>query len=298
VADAMEFERIIKAGHEDDLKHLLDLSDSQLERYLAEIHEPKPEDYQIPEIDKIKTDIQTGDIYGLGKHRLMCGDATNHEDVLCLMNGQKADMVFTDPPYGIKILTKKGKIGFRGKSKPTIFAPIRGDDKPFNPSHLFDLAPKLVFFGANYYANKLPNSSCWLVWDKKALETQRLQFADCELLWTNIPKPSRIYRCVWRGFYREGEGNLTPRLHPAQKPLKLLTEVITDYTNNPDIILDPYGGSGSTLIACEQTGRHCHMMEIDARYCQVIINRWEKYTGQKAEKLVKNGENHVSKNNN
>jgi len=282
VADALEFERIIEAGHEDTLKQLLDLSDSQLERYLAEIHEPNSEDYEIPEIDKIKTDIKRGDIYKLGTHRLMCGDATIKADVSKLMNGTKADMVFTDPPYGAKSVQRSGVL----KKK---YIPIQNDDMPFNPFHLLKLAPKIILFGGNYFATQLPLSSGWCVWDKKAEHAKRHDQGDCELIWTNLKRPPRIYRNAWVGWFKEGESNKTPRLHPAQKPIKLLSYILKDTSNNPDIILDPYGGSGSTLIACEQTGRKCCMMEIDPRYCQVIVNRWEQYTGQKASKISKGG---------
>jgi len=102
-ADALEFEKIIEAGRTDDLKHLLDLSDNGLEKYLREIREVKEEDFDVPEIDKIQTDIQRGDIIVLGNHRLMCGDSTNKQDVEQLMNGKKADMVFTDPPYNVEM---------------------------------------------------------------------------------------------------------------------------------------------------------------------------------------------------
>ncbi|GAF88777.1 unnamed protein product, partial [marine sediment metagenome] len=104
IADAHEFEKIIAAGRKDDLKHLLALSDNQLERYLQEIRETKEENYEIPEIDKIQTNIKRGDIYTLGNHRLMCGDATNKQDVESLMDCNKSDMIFTDPPYGIDYL--------------------------------------------------------------------------------------------------------------------------------------------------------------------------------------------------
>jgi hypothetical protein len=100
-ADALEFEKIIGLGKEDDLKYLLDLNDSKLERYLREIHPLNPEDYEIPEIDKIQTDIKRGDIFSLGVHRLICGDATSSEDTSSLMNGQKASVYLTDSPYGV-----------------------------------------------------------------------------------------------------------------------------------------------------------------------------------------------------
>jgi DNA modification methylase len=279
--DAQEFEKIIEAGGEDDLKHLLDLSDSGLEKYLREIREPHEESYEVPEIDKIETDIKRGDIYKLGEHRLMCGDAT--QDIPKLLGETKADVLLTDPPYGINII--KGKQGSLGLSKT--YTSVINDDKPFNPEHLLSLANIQILFGANYYADKLPCKSGWIVWYKHAEQTILPTQSDCELIWTNQDKPIRLYKCVWTGYFREGENNKTPRIHPTQKPIKLLSTIVQNYSHNPQIILDPYGGSGSTLIACEQTGRACYMMEIDPRYCQVIIDRWQKYTGQKAVKITK-----------
>ena len=274
--DAQEFERIIEAGGEDDLKHLLDLSDSSLEKYLREIREPHEESYDVPEIDKVETDIKRGDIFRLGGHRLMCGDATT--DIPQLMGKSKAEVLLTDPPYGIKAVEKSGCLSARYK-------PIINDDSPFDPTFLLGEASTTILFGANYYTDKLPILSCWYVWNKHALGKESTDQTDCELAWTNQNKPSRIYNCVWTGYWREGESNKNPRTHPAQKPIKLMANLITNNSTENDIILDPYGGSGSTLIACEQTGRRCFMMEIDPRYCQVIIDRWQAYTGQKAEKI-------------
>jgi DNA modification methylase len=282
-ADALEFEKIITAGREEDLKHLLDLTDNGLEKYLREIRLVKDEDFEVPELDKIQTDIKRGDILELGVHRLMCGDAT--KDIATLMDDTKADVLLTDPPYGINII--KGEKGRIGLSKQ--YRPIEGDDSPFDPEHLLTYSDVQILFGANYYADKLPSKSGWIVWMKKAEETKSNYFADCELLWTNQDKPARVYSHIWRGnWYRAGarKEELTHMIHPTQKPVGLLSSIIQDYTHNPQTILDPYGGSGSTLIACEQTGRVCYMMEIDPRYCQVIVDRWEAYTGKK---MVKNG---------
>jgi DNA modification methylase len=234
----------------------------------------------VEEVAEVNVDVvprcKQGQVWRLGGHRLMCGDATNKQDVETLMNGTKADMIFTDPPYGIKAVESSGVL--KGQ-----FSPIIGDDKPFYPKHLLNLAQKIIIFGGNYFANELPISSCWFVWDKKAEDTERIDQSDCELIWTNLPKPARIYRCILRGWFREGESNKIKRVHPAQKPIKLLSDILKDTTNNLDLILDPYGGSGSTLIACEQLDRRCFMMEIESRYCEIIMQRWEKFTGQKAE---------------
>ena len=95
--------------------------------------------------------------------------------------------------------------------------------------------------------------------------------------------PLRIYKQVWCGMIREGERE--DRVHPTQKPIRMLGEILQDFSNKGEVILDVFGGSGSTLIACEQLGRTCYMMELDPRYCDVIIKRWENFTGKKAVKL-------------
>jgi site-specific DNA-methyltransferase (adenine-specific)/modification methylase len=139
-----------------------------------------------------------------------------------------------------------------------------------------------MIFGGNHFASKLPDSRCWLVWDKKGRDWENT-YSDCELIWTNLDSPPLIYRCVWQGLVKEGEHG--KRLHPTQKPVKLLEALIEDWSEPNDVVLDCYGGSGSTLIACEQVGRVCYMMEIEPLYCQLIVNRWEVYSGEKAVKL-------------
>jgi len=302
VADAMEFERIIQAGHEDDLKHLLDLSDSQLERYLAEIHEPKPEDYQIPEIDKIETSIQRGDTYGLGKHRLMCGDATNREDVLSLMNGEKADMVFTDPPYGIDYVPEKRPIGGRARSAKPLGGIIGDKTSEINHYEWLQFLPKFCH-GAFYICSDYRPRMFTLIWEWIEKTVQR---DPTLIVWAknNFAIGRRDYHrkheCIfyswfgdkfWSGSRSETDlwefkrEPVNEYLHPTQKPVDLVGYAIINSCPKNGLVSDWFGGSGSTLIAYQQTGRSCYMMEIDRRYCQVIINRWESYTGQKAIKV-------------
>lgn len=258
------------------------LSDSQIERYLTEIREPTEETYEIPEIDKIKTDIKKGDIYQLGSHRLMCGDATNRKDVEALMNGQKADLLATDPPYGISIVNDKGAVGKANVAKLTIYGDFEGDK-------LFDIKPILsldcynhaVIWGGNYFADKLPITNSWLIWDKRAGEAS--WFSDFELAWSNLGTGPKLFQFIWQGMIRQGPR--IKRVHPTQKPVELMRWCMT-LVNPSQTVLDLFGGSGSTLIACEQTNRICYMMEIEPRYCQIIINRWQAYTGKKAVKIV------------
>lgn len=240
--------------------------------------EEEEEEEEIVE-DEVPEDVETvckrGDVWILGEHRLMCGDSTNAEDVEKLMNGKKADMVFTDPPYGMNAVSKSGVLSKRYKND------IMNDNDNKVAINSFKLIQELygnafqVWWGANYYTECLPNSECWIVWDKNNGESDQ---TDCELAYTN-------FRSVVRQFTMASEK--INRVHPTQKPVKLFSDIIKkfDQKNEVSIVLDVFGGSGSTLIACEQLKRKCYTMELDEHYCDVIIARWEKLTGNKAKKL-------------
>lgn len=256
---------------------------------------PEPQDDEIPE--EVEPITQTGDLWTLGKHKVLCGDSTKAEDVERLMDGEKADMVFTDPPYGINIVKgigniegakefgrlgqKGGKsvgvVGGKGVIKPRLYHPIIGDDKPFDPSFLLNLAPVIILFGANHYASKLPDSPAWLIWDKGVSPDST--FSACELIWTNKGNHVRRYEYRWSGMIRAGirEEELKDRVHPTQKPVGLCFEMLNNYEGN--IILDLFLGSGSTLIACQKLNRVCYGMEIDQHYCDVIVKRYIDFVG-------------------
>ena len=146
-----------------------------------------------------------------------------------------------------------------------------------------DLSEDQIIFGGNYFTDFLPPSSCWLVWDKENTGN----FADAELAWTSFDKAVRLYRWMWNGMSRKGDHKTEgrARVHPTQKPVGMLAEILKDFSEEDDLILDCFGGSGSTLIACEQLNRQCRMMELDPHYCDVIIQRWENLTGEKAVRL-------------
>ncbi len=272
-------------------------TDALAEMYPPEKLEVAEDDYEPPAV--IETDIQRGDLFALGRHRLLCGDSTIAEDVGRLMGGKKADLLLTDPPYGINIVNTGrvgidapagfGKVGTRGMVKARTYHNIEGDDHPFDPRPFLDLAPVVMLFGGNNFASRLPDSPAWLVWDKKAEKgADHNNFSDVELVWTNLKQKScPIYRHLWSGLLREGDRNveLKDRVHPTQKPVGLIAAILSDHSNPGALCLDPFLGSGTTLIACEQLGRTCYGMEISPQYCQVIIDRWEKLTGQKAEKV-------------
>lgn len=223
-----------------------------------------------------ETICKRGDVWQLGAHRLMCGDSTNAADVALLMDGTKADMCFTDPPYGIGIDGQKESKCANPKHNRKAHE-FRGWDNTRPDKSVFDYILSLnipsVIFGGNYFADMLPATRGWIYWSKGQ---DGLTMSDGELAWTNVDKP---LRCV-----TVNRANLGKTVHPTQKPLKVV-EFCLDYAGEGEVVLDLFGGSGSTLIACEQLNRTCYMMELDPHYCDVIIARWEKLTGRQAVKL-------------
>jgi DNA modification methylase len=167
------------------------------------------------------------------------------------------------------------------------YAPIIGDETTDTAKasyeRLKDMTDKQIIFGGNYFTDFLPFSDGWLVWDKRGDSGIRNNFADGEMAWCSFHTPVRIYHQLWCGMIKEDEHE--KRVHPTQKPVKMIGDIMSDFTKEGDIVLDAFGGSGTTIIAAEQLGRKCRMMELDPHYCDVIIARWEKLTGQKAERI-------------
>ena len=234
-----------------------------------------------------------GDIYQLGNHRLMCGDSTSIDAVDKLMDGESVDMVYTDPPYGISIVTrnKVGGGGFFGGKKnagktkyveSSNFAPIAGDNSIDVAIEAIQVIQTLgaqveIIWGGNYYANHLSNSSCWIVWDKQNTGN----FADAELAWTNQKTAVRIFKHMWNGMVKASEHG-QKRVHPTQKPVALAEWCYDQYGKECETVIDLFAGSGSSLIACEAKKKQGFMMELSPAYCDVIVKRWEDFTGKKA----------------
>lgn len=237
--------------------------------------EAEEDDFSDEDAEKAEPRVKLGEIWQLGEHRLMCGDSTDATSVALLMDGKKADMVFTDPPYGMSAVSKSGVLQKRYKTD------IMNDDTNEVAINSFKLCQKMfsnakqVWWGANYYTECLPSSECWIVWDKNNGASDQ---TDCELAWAN-------FRSVVRQFTMASEKK--DRVHPTQKPIKLITDIIDKFEKDKrfDVIVDLFGGSGSTLIACEQLKRKCYMMELSEHYASVIIARWEKLTGKEAVKV-------------
>lgn len=236
---------------------------------------------------------QLGDVWVLGKHRLMCGDSTSIDSVDALMAGSAADMIFTDPPYG---MSYDG-----GRSKKN-FGMIKNDDA--QGGALVDLVRDAI---ATARANSKDGASayvcfpwrtysefeaalvscglevnCCIVWDKKSVGLGHQDYR---------PQHEFIFYSKGGQFYGDrsqsdvwymSRGNTGAYVHPTQKPVELIEKAISNSSKGGDVVIDCFGGSGSTLIACEKTGRHARLMELDPKYCDVIVKRWQDFTGQEA----------------
>ena len=217
--------------------------------------EAEEDDYEMP--DQITTDIVLGDLFEIGPHRLLCGDSTDSDAVARLMDGQKADML-TDPPYGIDINMNIGRL----KGQPKKFEEKNWDKSVPDFFYLLELFENKIIWGGNYFADRLPVTKDWLCWSKK---TKGLDFAEFELAWTNTGKNARILEHHWSG---------EKKLHPTMKPVPVIAWCL-EYLHSKNIF-DPFLGSGSTMVASHQLNRKCYGMELDPKYCQVIVDRMLK----------------------
>ena len=228
-----------------------------------------------------------GDLWELGRHRLLCGDSFDTTQIDKLMDGSKADMVFTDPPYGMNLDTDYSKMG-SNKS----YDKVIGDNVQFNASVLLDYfsyCKEIFLWGADYYVEtlgrKYPNLGSWIIWDKYSDDRIGLldgKFGSAfETCWSKQVHRRELARVLVTTNYTARGDEV--RVHPTQKPVDLALWFFTRFGKDATIIADLFGGSGSTLIAAEQSDKSAYLMEFDPKYCDVIIKRWETLTGQKAE---------------
>jgi DNA modification methylase len=201
-----------------------------------------------------------------------------HGDCREIISHLNLDGVFllTDPPYGISLKTNNHERKRGALTLSNDYIPVYDDDKPFDPAHLLSFE-RAVLFGANYYADKLPPSPSWIVWDKlDGLTSKRaLGFndsADVELAWTNLGGPARLISDRWMGSIKGTERQET-RVHPTQKPVVLMKRIIEFWVKENETIFDPYMGSGSTLRAAKDLGRKAIGIEIEEKYCEIAIKR-------------------------
>jgi DNA modification methylase len=243
---------------------LIGFSDDELALLMGgETTEGLVDEDQVPELVDDPVTV-LGDVWLLGNHRLMCGDSTSIDAVERLMDGKKADMVFTDPPYGMFLDTDYTKMPKAPNgAKPLKHSKIQGDNNDFTPELIntifasFDYCKEIFIWGADYFAELIPNKNdgSWIVWDKRVDEKfDKMIGAAFELCWSKSKHQRKIARINNTLF--SGEKDAQNKVHPTQKPIKLSTFFFDNWGKENDLVADLFGGSGSTLIACEKTGRY------------------------------------------
>jgi site-specific DNA-methyltransferase (adenine-specific)/modification methylase len=206
-----------------------------------------------------------------GAVRLYCGDCL---EILPTIEAGSVDAVVTDPPYGINAVRGGKCFSTSNACATNDYLPIEGDDKPYDPSPMLGVAPVVVLWGANHYAERLPSRARWLVWDKRE-GCGSNPLADCELAWTSDTRPARLFHHRWMGMIRASEHG--KRVHPSQKPVALMEWVI-DVMQIADasVVIDPYMGSGTTGVACVKTGRRFIGIEKEPKYFEIAKRRIEE----------------------
>lgn len=260
---------------------------------IDKITEGNTEDDHIPEVKESR--VKLGDVWELGKHRLMCGDSTKESDVAKLMNGQKADMVFTDPPYNVdydggskkREKIKNDKLNDFSQFLNSCFSNMHKFMKDGSCIYITHSEVERLSFTETFKMVGFQLSSI-IIWVKNNSTFSMNK----DYKWKHEPI---IYG--WKkgshNFYGDNTQDTVwlydrpskSKLHPTTKPIELINKAIKNSSKKNEIVLDIFLGSGSTLIACEKTNRVCYGMELDTKYCDVIIERWEQFTGQKANKL-------------
>ena len=299
--DIEEFTEILKEMDMNELQSLL--PNENLDELLRDKNKLKEEDFDIEAtVRNPKYKINKGDIYKLNNHLLICGDITIKEDITKLFKDTKANLIFTDPLYGVDYSSKNlflNKIDKGSRVQTPIvndnikdylkfFSDAFGNCKDFlteTNAVYITMAGKKLLELLQAMQNKEYKMSNLLVWVKNNHVLGRQDYSNKhEFIWYGWLNKHKFYAkfdtTVWHI-----DKPMESKLHPTMKPIELVARAIENSSKEGELVLDPFGGSGTTLIACEQLKRKCYMMEIDPIYCSVIIERWEALTNQKAVKL-------------
>ena len=287
----------------------VDLPESWNTSEAEEQKDAEEDDFSDEDAEKAEPRVKPGEIWQLGGHRLMCGDSTDAASVALLMDGNKADMVFTDPPYNVDYSSKNKFLNEADKGN-RIQVEIKNDSYKTDE----EIADKLWLPSfVNLYNHSKSDSSIYVTMPQGGTHMMMMMMiaksgwkVKHELIWVKnnhvLGRTDYYYKHEpimfgWKEnhhFYAKGKFDKSvweiPKphksdLHPTMKPIELIENALLNSSKEDDIIVDLYGGSGSTLIACEQLNRKCYMMELDPHYCDVIIARWEKLTGKEAVKV-------------
>ena len=237
--------------------------------------------------DDAPTRAKLGDLWQVGEHRIMCGDSLSENNLNRLTKGLTVKCILTDPPYGINLETDYTKMGKSDVVKPNNYRKVANDDKPFEATSLrnyFNNVKEQFWFGANYYWRSLSNydlEGSWLVWDKRNEKSDIGLGSGFELCWSANKHKQDLLRYLWTGFTaRERDEK---RIHPTQKPILMLSEILDRWAEPNSVVIDMFAGSGATLIAAVKTNRIGIGIELDPYYVDLIIARLEKHTGLEAQ---------------
>ena len=279
---------------------VIGFSDEELEDLLPEIEELPPEDADdeaVPEPPE-EPITKPGDVWLLGKHRLMCGDSTSLTDVERLMAGEKADMVFTDPPYGVayegghndKKRTQIKNDALEGEDLTSLFYEALTTATAVTADH----APFYVWFASGKSVETFAAFAQLPLKLRAVIQWYKVRSGLGAFMSQYIPNCEPCIYAYKSGCSPQWHGPTDEKTvwelqketrndyHPTQKPVELPERAINNSSKKGQLVLDLFGGSGSTLIACEKTGRKARLMELDPRYCDVIVQRWQAFTGKLA----------------
>jgi len=287
---------------------LLGFNEDQLNDMLFEEKQGLTDEDEIPEAPE-EPITKLGDIWKLGKHKLICGDATNKDTVKILMEDNKADLIFTDPPYNVNYSARTGIRSGKIRDNMSYIKNDNLSDDEFDNllensiSNMFEnLDNKASYYICNNWhcsdvfkkiLQKLNiNVKAWIVWNKDWMSVGHSEYRSNHefIFFGTLDAKNRI-------FHNQGKENdvwtirkLSPtnKIHTTEKPVALVERAIKNSSNNNQIVIDFFSGSGSTLIACEKNNRIFKGLELDPKYCDVIVKRWEQFTGKKAE--LENGQ--------
>jgi len=252
-----------------------------------EPEEPKPDKLDVePEVPENPI-TRLGDLWIIGPHRILCGDSSDKATLDRLTNGYNVGCVLTDPPYGIDLNTDYSAGGGKNYKK------VANDDIPFDASfhrNYFNNVKEQYWWGANYYYRTLTDrdlSGSWLVWDKRTEATDVVIGSSFELCWSNTRHKQDLLRYHWTNFTSHVNAG-HKRIHPTEKPVEMLIEILNRWVPKQTIVVDPFAGSGSTLIAASKSDCIGLGLELDPGYVDLIVKRLEIETGLTAELAPKN----------
>ena len=251
---------------------------------LRDLDEGAEDEIPEPPVEPVS---KLGDHWKIGNIEIYCQNSFTFALPDCTL-------IISDPPYGMNVDFSwyGGKVGDSLGGTRVIESKHQKLEKPewdkskFNPNRFIDHAATSALFGANYYYEFLPPDGTWWVWDKRTTASGEIQDAygmPYEMIWISGKRKSNIIRNLWAGFTRKDENVDKERLHPTQKPVAVMREIVEYLSDEKDVVLDPFAGSGSTLVACFQLNRKAIGIEFDPKFVDAIIKRLENLTGLKAE---------------